>query len=141
MLDEPFNQVDAAITVMRLQHDIRQIVKEWGVTVILVSHDPAELLEHGRRAYCNKRGRDSGTRLARKAVPLAKTAVYTAKILVSCSELTAAQAAVCGIKSKRGTVVIYAEHVSIGGIGAAKKWLVKQVLFKGFFEELGDRTG
>ena len=40
-----------------------------------------------------------------------------------------------GIKTKRGTVVIYSEHVKIGK-GFGNKWTVKQVLFKGFFEEL-----
>nr|WP_294944496.1 ABC transporter ATP-binding protein [uncultured Mucilaginibacter sp.] len=134
MLDEPFNQVDAAYRD-GLQHDIRQIVKEWGVTVILVSHDPAELLSMADELIVIKEGEIVEHGSPEKLYHSPKL-LYTAKILVSCSELTAAQAAVCGIKSKRGTVVIYAEHISIGGIGVAKKWLVKQVLFKGFFEEL-----
>jgi hypothetical protein len=33
-------------------------------------------------------------------------------------------------------VVVYAEHISISPLGVGAKWTVKQVLFKGFFEEL-----
>ena len=61
--------------------------------------------------------------------------LYTAQILASGSQLTSAEAKTCGINSKRGTVVIYADHVKIGK-GFGSKWTVKQVLFKGFFEEL-----
>ena len=43
LLDEPFNQVDTSFRE-GLQHDIRQIVKDTGLTVIIVSHDPAEVL-------------------------------------------------------------------------------------------------
>ncbi|MEO7213551.1 ABC transporter ATP-binding protein [Mucilaginibacter sp.] len=134
MLDEPFNQVDANYRDA-LQHDIRQIVKEWGVTVILVSHDPAELLSMADELIVIKEGEIVEHGTPEKLYHSPKL-LYTAKILAACSELTAAEAAVCGIKSKRGTVVIYAENISISGIGAVKKWTIKQVLFKGFFEEL-----
>src|SRR5690606_12727309 len=43
LMDEPFNQVDAAFRDA-LQQDIRKIVEDTGLTVILVSHDPAEVL-------------------------------------------------------------------------------------------------
>jgi ABC-type glutathione transport system ATPase component len=132
MLDEPFNQVDANYRE-GLQHDIRQIVKEWGVTVILVSHDPAELLSMADELIVIKEGEIVEHGSPEQLYHSPKL-LYTAKILVSCSELTAEQARVCGIKSKRGTVVIYAEHIKISSMG--KKWTVKQVLFKGFFEEL-----
>lgn len=134
MLDEPFNQVDANYRE-GLQHDIRQIVKEWGVTVILVSHDPAELLSMADELIVIKEGEivEHGTPEELYHSP---KLLYTSKILVSCSELTAAQARVCGIKSKRGTVVIYAEHIKITPLRMGSKWTVKQVLFKGFFEEL-----
>jgi len=134
MLDEPFNQVDANYRES-LQHDIRQIVKEWGVTVILVSHDPAELLSMADELIVIKEGEivEYGTPEELYHNP---KLLYTSKILVCCSELTAAQAKVCGIKSKRGTVIIYAEHITISTLGMGSKWTIKQVLFKGFFEEL-----
>src|SRR3546814_6786577 len=43
LMDEPFNQVDASFRET-LQRDIRSIVEETGLTVVLVSHDPAEVL-------------------------------------------------------------------------------------------------
>jgi ABC-type Fe3+/spermidine/putrescine transport system ATPase subunit len=134
MLDEPFNQVDANYRE-NLQHDIRQIVKEWGVTIILVSHDPAELLSMADELIVIKEGEivEYGTPEELYHNP---KLLYTSKILVSCNELTAAQAQVCGIRSKRGTIVIYAEHISIKSLGIQAKWTVKQVLFKGIFEEL-----
>lgn len=134
MLDEPFNQVDANYRE-GFQHDIRQIVKEWGVTVILVSHDPAELLSMADELIVIKEGEIVENGPPEELYHSPKL-LYTSKILVSSVELTAKQAAVCGIKSKRGTVVIYAEHVKISPLAMSKKWKIKQVLFKGFFEEL-----
>ncbi|GGH02805.1 ABC transporter ATP-binding protein [Mucilaginibacter phyllosphaerae] len=134
MLDEPFNQVDANYRES-LQHDIRQIVKEWGVTVVLVSHDPAELLSMADELIVIKEGEivEYG---APETLYNAPKLLYTAQILVNCSELTATQAKVCGISTKRGTVVIYAEHITISSLGMGARWVVKQILFKGFFEEL-----
>src|SRR5690606_26443580 len=40
LMDEPFNQVDAAFRD-QLQRDLRKIVEESGLTVLLVSHDPS----------------------------------------------------------------------------------------------------
>ncbi|RFZ82187.1 ABC transporter ATP-binding protein [Mucilaginibacter terrenus] len=134
MLDEPFNQVDASYRE-DLQHDMRQIVKEWGITVLLVSHDPAEILSMADELIVIKEGEivEHGTPEKLYNTP---RLLYTANILVACTELSAEEAAVCGIKSKRATVVIYAEDIEIGGVGLRKKWMVKQVLFKGFYEEL-----
>ncbi|MFD0792913.1 ABC transporter ATP-binding protein [Mucilaginibacter litoreus] len=134
MLDEPFNQVDANYRE-GLQHDIRQIVKEWGVTVVLVSHDPAELLSMADELIVIKEGEIVEHGHPENLYHSPKL-LYTAKILVRCTELTAAQAKICGIKSKRATVVIYAEHAAVSAIGISGKWVVKQVLFKGFYEEL-----
>ncbi|MFA6087924.1 ABC transporter ATP-binding protein [Mucilaginibacter sp.] len=134
MLDEPFNQLDANYRE-GLQHDIRQIVKEWGVTVILVSHDPAELLSMADELIVIKEGEivENGPPIELYHSP---KLLYTSKILVASTELTAKQASICGITSKRGSVVIYAEHIKINPLRIAKKWTVKQVLFKGFYEEL-----
>ena len=133
LLDEPFNQVDATYRE-GLQHDIRYIVKEWGVTVVLVSHDPAEILSMADELIVLKEGEivENGSPEELYNTP---KLLYTAKILASSSQLTSAQAKSCGITSKRGSVVVYAEHVKIVK-GFGNKWTVKQVLFKGFFEEL-----
>jgi ABC-type Fe3+/spermidine/putrescine transport system ATPase subunit len=133
LLDEPFNQVDATYRE-GLQHDIRYIVKEWGVTVVLVSHDPAEILSMADELIVLKEGEivENGSPEELYNTP---KLLYTAQILASASQLTSDDAKKCGIKSKRGTVVIYAEHVKISK-GFGSKWTVKQVLFKGLFEEL-----
>jgi ABC-type Fe3+/spermidine/putrescine transport system ATPase subunit len=133
LLDEPFNQVDATYRE-GLQHDIRYIVKEWGVTVVLVSHDPAEILSMADELIVLKEGEivENGTPEELYNTP---KLLYTAQMLFSGSQLTSAEAKKAGIKTQRGTVVIYSEHVKIGK-GPGGKWTVKQVLFKGFYEEL-----
>jgi len=133
LLDEPFNQVDATYRE-GLQHDIRYIVKEWGVTVVLVSHDPAEILSMADELIVLKEGEivENGSPEELYNSP---QLLYTAQILASGSQLTSEEAKACGIKTKRGTVIIYSEHIKIGK-GFGNKWIVKQVLFKGFFEEL-----
>lgn len=132
LLDEPFNQVDATYRE-GLQHDIRDIVQEWGVTVVLVSHDPAEILSMADELIVLKDGEIVENGSPEELYHSPKL-LYTSQILASCSQLTSAQANVCGIKSKRGVVVIYAEHVKISVLGS--KWFVKKVLFKGVYEEL-----
>ncbi|HEY9194698.1 MAG TPA: ABC transporter ATP-binding protein [Mucilaginibacter sp.] len=132
LLDEPFNQVDAFYREA-LQHDIRQIVRVWKTTVVLVSHDPAEILSMADELIVIKEGEivESGPPDVLYHSP---KLLYTSQILASSSRLTSTQAKTCGIKSKRSVVVIYAQHVRITRFG--KKWLVKMVLFKGFYEEL-----
>src|SRR5690606_20817619 len=56
LMDEPFNQVDASFRDT-LQRDIRSIVEETGLTVVLVSHDPAEVLAMADELIVLKGGR------------------------------------------------------------------------------------
>ena len=133
LLDEPFNQVDATYRE-GLQHDIRSIVKEWGVTVVLVSHDPAEILSMADELIVLREGEIVENGHPEELYNSPKL-LYTAQILASATQLTPDEAKKIGIKTKRGSVVVYAEHVKVGkGFGA--KWTVKQVLFKGIYEEL-----
>jgi ABC-type sulfate/molybdate transport systems ATPase subunit len=133
LLDEPFNQVDATYRE-GLQHDIRYIVKEWGVTVVLVSHDPAEILSMADELIVLKEGEIVENGSPEELYNSPKL-LYTAQIIASGSQLTSDEAKKCGIKTNRGTVVAYSEHVKVGK-GFGNKWIVKQILFKGFFEEL-----
>jgi ABC-type Fe3+/spermidine/putrescine transport system ATPase subunit len=134
MLDEPFNHVDGTYRDA-LQQDIRHMVKNMGVTVILVSHDPAELLSMADELVVIREGEivESGKPEVLYHSP---QLLYTAKILVSCTRLTAADAKKCGINAKKSEVIVYAEHIQISRRAFRKNWEVKQVLFKGFFEEL-----
>jgi iron(III) transport system ATP-binding protein/spermidine/putrescine transport system ATP-binding protein len=133
LLDEPFNQVDARYRES-LQQDIRNIVTKQGVTAILVSHDPAELLSMADQLIVIKEGEIVESGSAEELYKEPKL-LYTALILASCTLLTPAQARVCGIASRRGSVVVYAEDIKISK-GLANGWVVNKVLFKGVYEEL-----
>ena len=132
LLDEPFNQVDATYRE-GLQHDIRQVVKDWKVTVVLVSHDPAEILSMADELIVLKEGEIVENGPPEELYHSPKL-LYTSQILASGSKLSSTEAKVCGINSRRGVVVVYAEHVQVAFFG--NKWLIKMVLFKGFYEEL-----
>jgi len=133
LLDEPFNQVDARYRD-GLQQDIRNIVTKQGVTAILVSHDPAELLSMADQLIVIKEGEIVESGSAEELYEQPKL-LYTALILASCVQLSPEQAKICGITTRRGSVVIYAENIKIV-TGITKNWVVTKVLFKGVFEEL-----
>ncbi|GAB3920522.1 ABC transporter ATP-binding protein [Mucilaginibacter myungsuensis] len=133
LLDEPFNQVDAHYRES-LQQDIRDIVAGQGVTAILVSHDPAELLSMADQLVVIKEGEivESGSPEDLYESP---QLLYTALILASGTQLTPTQAKVCGVSTKRGSVVVYAEDVKVSR-GLSNNWMVNKILFKGIYEEL-----
>lgn len=133
LLDEPFNQIDARYRE-GLQQDIRNIVTKMGITAILVSHDPAELLSMADQLIVIKEGEivESGSPVELYESP---KLLYTSLILANCTHLTPEQAKLCGISSKRGSVVIYAEDIKITG-GFSKSWQIINILFKGTHEEL-----
>jgi ABC-type Fe3+/spermidine/putrescine transport system ATPase subunit len=134
LLDEPFNQVDTSFRE-GLQHDIREIVKEIGLTVIMVSHDPAEVLSMADELVVIKNGQivEQGHP---KVLYQHPQNLYTAQLLSNCNVLTAAEAKSCGIEATKEHVVIYPEWIKIKLITKTKNWVVKQVLFKGFYEDL-----
>jgi ABC-type Fe3+/spermidine/putrescine transport system ATPase subunit len=134
LLDEPFNQVDTSFRE-GLQHDIRQIVKETGLTVIMVSHDPAEVLSMADELIVLNKGEivEHGSP---KSLYKHPKYLYTAQLLSNCNVLTAHEAHLCGIEISKEYAVIYPEQIKIKLIAAVKNWVVKQVLFKGFYEDL-----
>jgi len=133
LLDEPFNQVDTSFRD-GLQEDIRQIVKDTGLTVIMVSHDPAEVLSMADELLVLQ---DGGIIEAGRPQKIYNDPehLYTARLLARCNVLSAAEAAICGIKAKKEHVMLYPEWIETTG-SWGRKWVVKQVLFKGFYEEL-----
>lgn len=135
LLDEPFNQVDTAFRE-DLQQDIRQIVKETGLTVIMVSHDPSEILSMADELIVMKEGNvlESGQPIAVYQDP--KT-LYTARLLANCNILDKDKAKVTGInlKGKKKTVAIYPEWLKLNA-DKDEGWQLKMVLFKGFYEEI-----
>ena len=109
LLDEPFNQVDTSFRE-GLQQDIRQIVKETGLTVIIVSHDPAEVLSMADELIVLKEGQILETG-SPKALYLNPKYLYTAQLLTNCTVLDNEQAKTIGLKTKAEHVVIYPEWI------------------------------
>lgn len=134
LLDEPFNQVDTSFRE-GLQHDIRQIVKETGLTVIIVSHDPAEVLSMADELLVLKEGDvlESGNP---KTLYQHPQYLYTARLLTNCTVLTKEEAKICGLTTKADHVVIYPEWIETIKTWTHNNWEVKQVLFKGCYEDL-----
>jgi len=134
LLDEPFNQVDTSFRE-GLQHDIRQIVKDTGLTVIIVSHDPAEVLSMADELLVLKDGEilESGDP---KTIYRAPKNLYTARLLTNCTVLTKEEAKICGLKTKAARVVIYPEWIETVKTWRHNDWEIKQVLFKGCYEDL-----
>ncbi|MGO3241336.1 MAG: ABC transporter ATP-binding protein, partial [Sphingobacteriaceae bacterium] len=90
LMDEPFNQVDAAFRD-RLQQDIREIVETSGLTVLLVSHDPAEVLGMADQLIAMKAGKIADQGTPKDLYYRPKTA-YTARLLAKSNILTAQEA-------------------------------------------------
>jgi ABC-type Fe3+/spermidine/putrescine transport system ATPase subunit len=134
LLDEPFNQVDTSFRD-GLQDDIRQIVKDTGLTVVMVSHDPAEVLSMADTLIVLKDGEiiESGSPKKTYNDP---QYLYTARLLNNCNVLNADEARICRIKSSKECVMLYPEWIEAREGWGGKRWIVKQVLFKGFYEEL-----
>jgi ABC-type Fe3+/spermidine/putrescine transport system ATPase subunit len=134
LLDEPFNQVDTSFRE-GLQHDIRQIVKETGLTVVMVSHDPAEVLSMADKLLVLKDGEiiESGHPKSLYQNPLN---LYTAELLTNCNVLNANEAKFCGMQAHKDHVVVYPEWIRINKVLKTSRWKIKQVLFKGFYEDL-----
>lgn len=134
LLDEPFNQVDTSFRE-GLQQDIRQIVKELGITVIMVSHDPAEVLSMADELVVIKNGQivEQGHP---KTLYQHPQHLYTAQLLSNCNVLSAADAQICGIETIKEHVVIYPDWIRIKLISSTKSWTIKQILFRGFYEDL-----
>jgi len=135
LLDEPFNQVDTSFRE-DLQQDIRQIVKETGLTVIMVSHDPSEVLSMADELVVLKDGEilETGTPAELYENP---KKLYTANLLAKCNLLDKDKAKLCGIsiKPKKDQVVIYPEWLEISTSKSAE-WQIRTILFKGFYEDI-----
>lgn len=134
LLDEPFNQVDASFRE-GLQQDIRNIVRETGLTVVMVSHDPAEVLSMADELIVLKDGEilEHGHP---KTLYHEPQCLYTARLLTNCNVLSNGEAKICGVISEKENVVIYPEWATTTPSYTGQHWVIKQILFKGFFEEL-----
>lgn len=134
LLDEPFSQVDALLK-NQLRADIKRIAAETGVTVIMVSHDPADGLFLSDELLIIKQGH-----LLQRGRPEHiynhPDHVYTAQILGNAVVLSAEEAEKLGIQAKSEQVVFYPEWVELKSSWNSRRFEVKDVYYKGFYEEL-----
>ncbi|WP_316812101.1 ABC transporter ATP-binding protein [Pedobacter heparinus] len=134
LLDEPFSQVDALLK-NQLRADIKRIAAETGVTVILVSHDPADGLFLADELLILKDGTllQSGSPAQVYNHP---DHIYTARLLGNAVVLDAADANILGIDISAGHAVFYPEWVELKSSWSSRRFEVKDVYYKGFYEEL-----
>jgi len=137
LMDEPFNQVDAAFRET-LQQDIRAIVDDTKLTVVFVSHDPAEVLSMADQLMVMRRGRLVA---AGKPATLYQSPpnAYTARLLARSNLLDNAEALELGITTE-GTVAVHPEWIQIAADHQGA-FQVMDVRFKGFYEELTVANG
>ncbi|MFD2596035.1 ABC transporter ATP-binding protein [Sphingobacterium griseoflavum] len=137
LMDEPFNQVDAAFRDA-LQQDIRHIVAETGITILLVSHDPTEVLAMADELIVMKNAKiiEQGSP---EALYFNPSHSYTAQLLAKSNILTPDLAAELGIACHT-SVGIHQEDIAYH-IHPDGQFVVKDIRFRGFFNELVVRRG
>jgi len=134
LLDEPFSQVDALLK-NQLRADIKRVASETGVTVILVSHDPADGLFLADQLLIIKDGELLQTG---KPVDIYQHPkhIYTAQILGNAVVLTRDEAEKIGLKTDKQFVVFYPEWAEINNSWNSRRFEVIDVYYKGFYDEL-----
>ncbi len=134
LLDEPFSQMDAVLK-NQLRADLKRLSNYLGITIMLVSHDPVDGLTLADEMIILKDGKviESGKPGAIYANPLH---MYTASLLGNAFVLPADEARNIGLRSKKKHVMIYPEWVEFKNSWTSKKYIVKDIFFKGFYEEL-----
>lgn len=132
LLDEPFSQVDALLK-NQLRADLKRIATDTGVTVVLVSHDPADGLFLADKLLLMKDGQ-----LLQQGQPRAlydnPQHLYTARLIGNANVLSAADALKLEIDTEGKNLVFYPEWVEIGS--GVQQFTIKDVYYKGFYEEL-----
>ena len=134
LLDEPFSQVDAILKT-QLRADLKRLCDYLGITIILVSHDPVDGLTLANEMIILKDGKliESGKPDEIYANP---AHIYTARLLGNAFVLPADEAKRMGIRTKKVSVLIYPEWVQLKNSWSSKKYTIKEIFFKGFYEEL-----
>ncbi|MEE1945185.1 ABC transporter ATP-binding protein [Pedobacter sp. KR3-3] len=134
LLDEPFSQVDSLLK-NQLRADIKRLAKEMGITVVLVSHDPTDGLFLADRLLILRQGEllqnDSPEQVYQHP-----TALYTARILGNAVILNREEALQLGLKTDKAQIAFYPEWVELKNTWNSRRFEVKEVYYKGFFDEL-----
>lgn len=134
LLDEPFSQLDALLKT-QFRADLKRLNEELGITIILVSHDPVDGLTLSNKMLILKEGLliESGSP---DQVYLKPAYIYTGKLLGNAFVLSADEAHKMGIKTKKEALMIYPEWVQLKSTWTSKSYHVKDIFFKGFYEDL-----
>ena len=134
LLDEPFSQLDAVLKA-QFRADLKRLCNFLGITIILVSHDPVDGLTLANRMLILKDGMliESGEPVKIYNSP---SHIYTARLLGNAFVLPADEAKLLGIRTKAANVMIYPEWVQLKSSWTSKMYVVKEIFFKGFYEEL-----
>lgn len=131
LMDEPFNQIDSSFRD-QLQSDIRQIVEETGLTVILVSHDPAEVMGLADYLIILQNGRVS-TKGNPYDLYQNPPNAYVAKMLTKSNILSPDEAYRLGLKKQE--TAIHPEWIKLLS-NTSGDFKVQQVIYRGFYEEV-----
>lgn len=134
LLDEPFSQIDAVLK-NQLRADLRRLCSFLGITMILVSHDPADGMTLADDMIIIKDGHvmERGSPSKIYSNPLH---TYTASLLGNAFVLPSSEARSLGLKPVKDKVMIYPEWVQLKNSWSSRRYLIKDVFFKGFYEEL-----
>lgn len=131
LMDEPFNQIDSAFRD-QLQSDIRQIVDESGLTVILISHDPSEVLGLADYLIILRNGVISSKGSPHDLYQNPPND-YVAGILTKSNILSPEQALTLGLGKQR--VAIHPEWIQLQ-LEPSGSFQIQRVIYRGFYEEI-----
>lgn len=136
LMDEPFNQIDSAFRD-QLQSDIRQIVDESGLTVILVSHDPSEVLGLADYLILLRNGLISSKGSPHDLYQNPPND-YVASILTKSNILSPEQALVLGLGEQK--VAIHPEWIQLQPEPSGS-FQIYRIIYRGFYEEIIVKNG
>ena len=132
LMDEPFNQVDAAFRDA-LQQDIKQIVLETGLTILLVSHDPTEVLAMADELIVMKNAKIIEQGNPEKLYYKPSNS-YTAQLLAKSNILSSQQATLLGIRTDQ-SIGIHQEDISFT-LSQTGDFAIIDIRFRGFYKEV-----
>ncbi len=140
LMDEPFNQIDASFRES-LQEDLRRIVDNSGLTVVLVSHDPSEVMALADHLIVLKKGHAVAAGSPRKLFERPPNR-YTTNLLTRANILSLADARKLNLPvgdDKLPWVGIHLHQLKITHKGGDFK--VTRLSFKGPYEEVEITNG
>lgn len=134
LLDEPFSQIDAVLK-SQLRADLKRLCTFLNITIILVSHDPTDGMSLADQMLILKDGEGIEYGSPREIYSTPKH-LYTARLLGNAIILHANDARKNGIRTKKNYVMLYPEWVQLKNSWSSRRYVIKDIFFRGFYEEL-----